>query len=552
MIPRLTPSELAVQYPADRRLRILLSGRALGLLALAALGPFVAAWIQFLACGLPPDPNLPLRQSGEAGFPGGICLAHWANFLFLTLLVRSGLSILMDHPRLYWNDHCAPGSEWIRLTPLEVPRDRVWTAKDDARYLTPILGLPGYRHTIGLARVWHFSAVPFFLINGGIFVGLLFLTHHGHRLVPETWTILPRAWDVFVYYATFHLPAEPNGFYQFNPLQQLSYFSVVFVMAPLSMLTGLAMSPAIESRFPWYRKLFGGRQGARSLHFLLLLGYLGFTAAHVSMVALTGLRRNMNHITRNADDDSPLGIILGFTLMGVTAACWLLAHWLSWRRPRVLQHLSARSESILRSISLNSLRPRDHYSRKDISPFFWPNGKLPTSEEWIDLAKNGFKSYKLKIGGLVNNPVELSLEDLRRMGKEEHITMHHCIQGWTGHRRVGRCFTPENRRPCEAEAKRSHRGLLFLWRWSLWWQLLRHPHLGQPPQTPSHPGVGDERSASPTPLWSADSAEGGESTRLQDGQMDPVHRFRRIPQDSGQRRRGKNEDDEYFDLSANI
>lgn len=49
------------------------------------------------------------------------------------LLIRSGLSILMDHPRLYFNDHCTPGSEWIRLTPLKVPLDRMWTAKDDAR-----------------------------------------------------------------------------------------------------------------------------------------------------------------------------------------------------------------------------------------------------------------------------------------------------------------------------------------------------------------------------------------------------------------------------------
>jgi thiosulfate reductase cytochrome b subunit len=432
MIPRLTEAERAVQYPDDRRLRVSLGPKSLGFLAFGILAPLAAAWIQVWARGLPPDPNLHLHPVGAAGFPAGVCLAHWVNFFFLTLLARSGLSVLLDHPRLYWNDHCTPRSEWIRLTPLEVPRDRIWTAKDDARYLTPLLGLPGFRHTIGLARVWHFFSVPFFVLNGVIFVGLLFLTRHSQRLVPASWDIFAQAWNVFVYYATFHLPAEPNGFYVFNPLQQLSYFSVVFVMAPLSILTGLAMSPAIEGRFPWYRKLFGGRQGARSLHFLLLLGYLGFTAVHVAMVVLTGFRRNMNHITRGADDESPMGILLGLAVIGVAAMSWFLAHWISWRRPRVLQHLSARSESFVRALSLNSLRPRDHFTQKDISPFFWPNGKLPTSEEWLGLAQNSFRGFKLRIGGLVENPVELSLEDLQRLGKEEHITMHHCIQGWTG------------------------------------------------------------------------------------------------------------------------
>ena len=58
----------------------------------------------------------------------------------------------MDHPRLYWNVHCTPGSEWLRLTPIEVPKDRVWTANDDNRHLSPWIGLPGYRFTVGMAR----------------------------------------------------------------------------------------------------------------------------------------------------------------------------------------------------------------------------------------------------------------------------------------------------------------------------------------------------------------------------------------------------------------
>ncbi len=423
-----------MQFPDDRRLRVSLRPWALCLLAFVVLAPLAIAWIQYLARGLPINrPLHPLTEAGgPPGFPGWVCLAHWINFFFMTLMMRSGLSILADHPRLYWNDHCTPDTEWIRLTPLKVPRDGVWTAKDDARYLPPLLGLPGYRHTIGLARVWHFFSVPFFVLNGVLYVALLFLSRHSERLVPRSWNIVPEAWSVFVHYATFHLPAEPNGFYHFNPLQQISYCAVVFVMAPLSILSGLAMSPAIESRFPWYGNLFGGRQGARSLHFLLLLGYLGFTAIHVAMIAVTGLGRNMNHITRSADDSSPKGIFVGLAVIGGTAIFWTVAHWLSWRRPRTLQHLSASSEGFLRALSLNALKPRTHYTREDISPFFWPNGKLPTSKEWLDLAEGEFKDFKLKVGGLVENPMDLSLEDLKRLGKEEQITMHHCIQGWTG------------------------------------------------------------------------------------------------------------------------
>jgi len=298
--------------------------------------------------------------------------------------------------------------------------------------VTPLLGLPGYRHTIGLARVWHFFSVPFFVLNGAVFVGLASWSGHIGRLVPYTWRVIPDAWNVFVHYATLHLPPEPNGFYHFNTLQQVSYFAVIFVMATLSILSGLAMSPAIESRFPWYRKLFGGRQGARSLHFLLLLGYLGFTAVHVLMVALTGLSRNMNHITRGADDTGLAGIGIGLAVIGGTLFLWFLAHWISWRKPRMLQHVSARSESVLRALSLNAFRPRGRFSKEDISPYFWPNGKLPTSKEWLDLLESEFRDYRLRIGGLVENPVELSLEDLKALGKEEQVTMHHCIQGWTG------------------------------------------------------------------------------------------------------------------------
>jgi sulfoxide reductase catalytic subunit YedY len=81
---------------------------------------------------------------------------------------------------------------------------------------------------------------------------------------------------------------------------------------------------------------------------------------------------------------------------------------------------------------LNSLKPQEEYARTGISLRFWPNGTLPTSEEWITLASGDFQEYRLRVYGLVENPVDLSLEDLKAMDKQEQTTMHHCIQGWSG------------------------------------------------------------------------------------------------------------------------
>ena len=88
------------------------------------------------------------------------------------------------------------------------------------------------------------------------------------------------------------------------------------------MLTGIAMSPATVNRFPWYPKLFGGRQSARSIHFLLLVGYLVFLVIHVGLVILTGFVRNMNHIVLGRDNESPVGMILGLAGIGAVFIFW--------------------------------------------------------------------------------------------------------------------------------------------------------------------------------------------------------------------------------------
>ena len=426
----------AVHHPPDRRFTIWIKPAILAAVAAALLIAIAAAWVETIVWGVPviaplPDVN-PNNLPSPHGFPLWVRYGHFFNFLFVMLLVRSGLSILMDHPRLYFNDHCTPGSEWIRFTPIAVPRGRLWTAKDDARYISPVVATPGYRHTIGVARAWHFINVHGFIVTGIIFAILLVATEQWRRIVPTSPVVLGQAWNTWVHYVTFHLPPEPNGFYGYNALQQLAYFSVFFVFGPVAILTGIAMSPAVVNRFPMYARLFGGRQAARSIHFLTMAGFLGFLVVHVTLVVMTGFARNMNHIVMGTDATDPSGLFWGFVGIAVVIASWIVAHHVSWTHPRALQRAVNSVTYPMQLLTLNRLAPRQRYRARDVSPYFWPNGKLPDRANWKALAANGYRDYRLQVGGLVERPMELSLAQLRTLAPSEHITMHHCIQGWTG------------------------------------------------------------------------------------------------------------------------
>ncbi|MGH8024776.1 MAG: cytochrome b/b6 domain-containing protein, partial [Limisphaerales bacterium] len=385
--------------------------KTLGLFLLPFIAAVIAAYVQWAICGEPSVPSAaaqPRPVGAPQGFPGWLRATHYINFFFLILLIRSGLQILFDHPRLYWNIHCTPGSEWLRLTPVKAPFDPHWTSKDDARRLTGWIGLPGGRHTVGMARHWHFLSVLFWVGNGIVFICLLVTGNQWQRLVPTSWKIIPDAWNIFVQYATFHMPVEPNGFYHYNALQQLAYFCVVFVLAPLAILTGPSMSPALTNRFRWFPKLPGNRQIGRSLHFLVMLAFTLFLIAHVTLVIVTGVARNMNHIVMGTDDTRPIGWELGIVGIAAVIAVNIFAVWMAWKRPRTVQHAAKLLVAPVMNALLNRATPKAQFLRSDISPYFWANGKIPTSQEWRNLAEGNFKAYRLKIGGLVENPLELS------------------------------------------------------------------------------------------------------------------------------------------------
>src|SRR5439155_15640427 len=207
MIP-LDEAHRSVHYPLDRRFRIWIRPSALALLAAIILVPLILAWTQAAMFGLPPITSTSSVEStatGPPGFPGWVRWSHFFNMLFVFMLIRSGLSILMEHPRLYLNDHCTPGTEWLRLTPIKVPNNKLWTGKEDARYISPIVATPGYRHTVGLARAWHFIMVYGFVLTGVFFICACLTSGHWHRLVPASVT-------VFADPGSFSFITPPFGF----------------------------------------------------------------------------------------------------------------------------------------------------------------------------------------------------------------------------------------------------------------------------------------------------------------------------------------------------
>jgi methionine sulfoxide reductase catalytic subunit len=123
---------------------------------------------------------------------------------------------------------------------------------------------------------------------------------------------------------------------------------------------------------------------------------------------------------------------LGFVGIGVVVLSWVAAHYISWNHPRGLQHALKAVAYPMELLTLNRLVPQEKYSEQDISSYFWPNGKVPVREDWKRLAERGFEGFRLRVGGLVENPVELSLVEIEELGLVEQITMHHCIQGWSG------------------------------------------------------------------------------------------------------------------------
>jgi DMSO/TMAO reductase YedYZ molybdopterin-dependent catalytic subunit/thiosulfate reductase cytochrome b subunit len=364
----------------------------------------------------------------DSGFPWWLQVQHFANMLFMLFIIRAGLQILADHPRLYWKRDCTPGTDWFRFQ-RPVPQGRIWTSKDDSVTIPSWLGIPGVRHSIGLARWWHFSINFLWVINGVIFYGLLFSTDQWRRLVPLTWGVFPAALSTAIQYASLNFPVD-HSWTRYNGLQQLSYFTTVFIAAPVSIATGLMQSPAISNALGWFGRVFN-RQAMRSVHFISFSWFVFFILAHGIMVFVTGIRENTNHMFAGVENQSWAGFPFFLLAMAILTAAWLLASPFTVRHARLVQRTGAFMIGWLKGLA-ERWDPHSELTEKDISPYFWANGTMPGSEEYDGLVADEFAGYRLRISGLVEGPQEFSLAELKAMPKQEQIPTHFCIQGWSG------------------------------------------------------------------------------------------------------------------------
>lgn len=368
----------------------------------------------------------------EAGLPAIIILAHLINLFCLVLLIRSGIQILYDHPKLYWTDDTTDDNHWLRFGKKIMPKDRLWTSLDEAEDPGK-LALPGGTHNLGAARHWHFTTAIVWILTGLIYIGFLFVSGSWHRIVPTDVGIFHRAIDVAYNYMTLNIPPEAaNGSY--NALQQLTYFSVIFILPPFMILTGLAMSPALVAKFPGLLKLFGGRrQIARSLHFIGMTAASLFILVHITIALLFHFYDSVKRITLGSTD-----VNFAYALTLFVAALILLVAFNIWasfftlnNQIKVRRGLTRFYAPVVRFL-FGWMKSDQRYTKKDISPFFRTNGYPPKSGEWLALKENDFKDWHLKVHGLVDEPLNMSLHQIKSLKKQNQITKHNCIQGWTG------------------------------------------------------------------------------------------------------------------------
>ena len=376
-----------------------------------------------------------LRYPGDAtpvsvtsGFPWWLRAQHFFNAFFMMFIIRAGIQILADYPRLFLQRDCTPGKEWFRFQH-DVPTDRLWTSKDDSVTIPGWLGIPGVRHSVGLARWWHFTFDLLWVLNGLLYYVLLFTTNQWLRVVPTSWDVFPNALSTLIQYLSLNFPVE-HTWTVYNGLQQLTYFVTIFIAAPIAFITGVMQGPAFSNKLGWFAK-FMNRQLARTIHFIVLGWFLFFILVHTALVFITGLRQNLNYMVVGVNDGSWNGFLIYVPVMIILIGIWIMVSPLTIKYARRVQMIGERMVGYIQSWA-ELWDPQTQYTEKDISPYFWVNGTLPTSDEYNRLKEGNFADYKITIGGLVENPQEISYAALKAMPKQDQITKHFCIQGWSG------------------------------------------------------------------------------------------------------------------------
>ncbi|MGH7768873.1 MAG: cytochrome b/b6 domain-containing protein [Candidatus Binatia bacterium] len=254
-------------------------------------------------------------------------VTHWVNALALTILFMSGLMIFNAYPHLHWGSKAEPEEAFFSIYAMNQDGEiRSYTQLYGHRVeTTGFLGLqytemgpmprafpswitiPGFYWLAG-GRRWHFFFAWLFALNGLVY--FIYNRANGH---VSKFILKPRDLRIVIpmmlYYLRLRKDSPQEG--EYNPLQKLAYTSVFFIFTPLIIASGLAMSPQLNVAFNWLPTMFGGRQSARSIHFLLTFLFAFFTLGHVLMVVTTGAFNNMRSMISGwyRDKVAPVAVI---------------------------------------------------------------------------------------------------------------------------------------------------------------------------------------------------------------------------------------------------
>lgn len=230
---------------------------------------------------------------------------HWVNAVVLTVMLMSGLMIFNAHPRLYWGAYganldpawleigTAEGRGFLRVGETRLDTTGVLGVSTQAGRLQAI-AFPGWAtipstYDLALARRWHLSfAWALALGLAAYAVASLANGHLWRDLRPRPAELSPRhLWAEVAAHARLRFPTGEAA-RSYNTLQKLAYLVVLLLLLPTMVLSGLAMSPAMNATWPWLLELFAGRQSARSVHFITTWLIVGFVVVHLLMVLLAG------------------------------------------------------------------------------------------------------------------------------------------------------------------------------------------------------------------------------------------------------------------------
>jgi thiosulfate reductase cytochrome b subunit len=210
-------------------------------------------------------------------------ITHWLSAIAFVALLITGLEIVVSHPRFYWGETGNVNTQPLFKVPIPA-----------SRHLVPT----GYGYVMpdqnGWSRYLHFQSAWLLVLVGLLYIAISFFNGHFRKnLVPSSSDISPKQLATSIgQHLRFARPG-PEETWSYNVLQRLAYLLVIFILFPLIIWTGLAMSPSFVSAFPTAVNILGGQQSARTLHFFLTGVLVAFLLVHIFMVFLAGFRNRV-------------------------------------------------------------------------------------------------------------------------------------------------------------------------------------------------------------------------------------------------------------------